>query len=438
MIYSKVISILLESLAGFLFRFFRKPGFWTAHAPVFFGGVCLLTLSACTPGGLNLIRQLEARALKQKILSERDMCYFDFVKQSDFQECYTEASTRLIAEECVVIRRTEPIYQKDCEDFLYRIVMKPDSMFPGQEEEEEFRSASRVTDELNPDSPGEASRPGGCEEDSACKAKCRGFYTAAEDRAACYAYSVGAVNELEKVFEAFTDPTATKLNSVNLRYVRVALNINVADAFTDKVGSWDDSVTGVTQRDFFLKWMAEKRGTPSAAKVFRDADDFHNDGNHSLLTTMLGASGVDSTLSDRLSRSLTGATNEKDHNFIDRALVNNNGDILLWLHEFMVGDDSGNSHAVNIFATIYCAQHYTSRSDRRYLNHRFFLNLLDQVMEDERRADSPDDNDPTNDPPRWWTVNFGASNLVRSPDRWYHANDAVCWSRLGGPGTKPQ
>ena len=406
-------------------------------------GICLLGLSACTQGGLKLIRQLEARALKSRILAERDMCFFDFVREDDFKRCYEEGSTRLVAEECVTIRQTEPVLQRDCEDFLYRIVMKPDSMFPGSDAG--FKSKYRIDDELNPDAVGENSRPGGCIDNADCRAKCSDFFSSASDRRACYAYSASAVAQMEKVFTAFKDPTTSRLNGLNLRYVRVVLNISIDDTLAQIDPPWDED-----EKKAFLTWLATKTKTsslPSAAKVFHVAEIFQD--THQLSEFLFPDTGGPSTVVEILNKSLT--SQENGNSFIDRLLVSRNGEGLFWLHEYLsykYDSSDSSSGKAEIFKDIYCAMDFNSKNDEKYFSYGFFLDLLDNILEQQRRNEEPG----TGNTPEWWKENTIARDL--SSDQWWQphvgveiidsdsdpANDldpseaGVCGAMFGGPG----
>ena len=401
----------LQRITRFFLSRLKSRPFFHIGLMLFLGGAFLLGLSACTQGGLQLIKQLEARELKGRILTERDMCFFDFVKQSDFTRCYEEASARLIAEECVEIRRTEPILQRDCENFLYRIVMKPDSMFPGHDAGEGFQSDYRIDDELNPDALGEVSREGGCDADQNCRDKCRDFFSSSDSRRLCYAYSTNAVDEIEKVFIAFRDPTTTDLNAINLRYLRVVLNISIGDVLE---ATWD-----ADEKNTFLLWLATKTKTssdPSVAKIFQDAERFHEDyelsehlfeGINSGTTAMLAI----------LNGSLTGTAG--DDSFMDELLTSGNEEGLLWLHRYFVelydqsDTDSGKR---DIFRDIYCDLEFNSDNDEKYFDHDFFLDLLDNILANWR---------PSSSPPTWWEEDTTARDLSR--DQWWQT-DGVCYT----------
>ena len=100
--------------------------------------VATLLIFGCSPAGLNLIRQIEARGLKNKAIEKREMCFFDYVAEDSIENCYGKEVAQLVSEECQEIRKTEPILQPDCEDFLYRVVMRPDAMFPGVSDGDAF------------------------------------------------------------------------------------------------------------------------------------------------------------------------------------------------------------------------------------------------------------------------------------------------------------
>ena len=88
---------------------------------------------------LNLIRQLEASTLKSQILTTRDICFSDSADEDAFKNCYEEEVAKLITEKCVTIRQTEAISESDCENFLHKIVMNPDSIFPNSDESSQIK-----------------------------------------------------------------------------------------------------------------------------------------------------------------------------------------------------------------------------------------------------------------------------------------------------------
>ena len=127
---------ILKSLVKGLYLTFKK-------------GYVFISISGCTAGGLRLISQLEARQLKSEAITKREMCFEEFVNKGKFEDCYNKEVFHLIADECIKIRATEPITQKDCENFLYRVVMKPDNLFQDNEGYEGFPEKYR-SDNLHP------------------------------------------------------------------------------------------------------------------------------------------------------------------------------------------------------------------------------------------------------------------------------------------------
>ena len=95
--------------------------------PVFASPVIVLTDD--TDDRFELISQPEAESLKTNVIAKRQMCFDSFADQEEFKVCYEKEIFSLVAEECVNIRMTESITQENCESFLYKIVMGPDSFF---------------------------------------------------------------------------------------------------------------------------------------------------------------------------------------------------------------------------------------------------------------------------------------------------------------------
>ena len=129
--------------------------------------VPLIFAAGCTEAGLELIASLEARDVKNKAIEKRITCYgsksegldpsvwtYDWRNNGD--GCYLFETAALITDKCLAIREKEPILQEDCELFLWRIVMKPDSLFsrnPGGDPTGEDTSRFFLTAKTDGDDP---------------------------------------------------------------------------------------------------------------------------------------------------------------------------------------------------------------------------------------------------------------------------------------------
>ena len=91
-------------------------------------GLFCILVCGCTPAGLELIASLEARQLKTDALEKRESCYTDF-EGPKAENCFLTETAVLVTNSCATIREKEPVLQEDCQDFLWRITMKPDAMF---------------------------------------------------------------------------------------------------------------------------------------------------------------------------------------------------------------------------------------------------------------------------------------------------------------------
>ena len=91
-------------------------------------GLFCALVCGCTPAGLELIANLEARQLKTDALEKRESCYTDF-EDKKAEDCFLRETAVLVTDSCATIREKEPVLQEDCQDFLWRITMKPDAMF---------------------------------------------------------------------------------------------------------------------------------------------------------------------------------------------------------------------------------------------------------------------------------------------------------------------
>ena len=94
----------------------------------------LFFLSGCTEAGFELLLHLEAREVKNKAIEKREECgYTDSSGNTDplrnGKYCFLFHTAAIVTDHCLTIRKKEPILQEDCENLLWRIVMKPDSFF---------------------------------------------------------------------------------------------------------------------------------------------------------------------------------------------------------------------------------------------------------------------------------------------------------------------
>ena len=94
----------------------------------------LFFLSGCTEAGFELLLHLEAREVKNKAIEKREHCgYSDSSGNNDpatnGKYCFLFYTAALVTDHCLTIRKKEPILQEDCENLLWRLVMKPDSFF---------------------------------------------------------------------------------------------------------------------------------------------------------------------------------------------------------------------------------------------------------------------------------------------------------------------
>ena len=346
----------------------------------------------CTQGGLNLIRQIEARSLKTQAINKRAMCFNDFVNEERFTECYEKEVAQLVSEHCRDVRRTEPILQRDCEDFFYRIVMKPNSMFPGLAEADEFPSDYR-RHSLHPED-----RAGGCDRDSACRSKCQEIFTSGSTRRECYAHSVNAVNQMHDVFNKLNNPTAGNLNairsSIKLRYLKVLLNISISEAL-GSLDAWSDA-----QYKVAWNWLAVNS---TVVDVFFKAE-MEQDNRHALEHFFTITEG-ETAVVERLNTSLTTATD--GDNIVDIMLERRNERGLVWVHDMLSSINSDDK--LSIFRS-YCAITFHDRNSEKYFDYTFFRDLLDVILQDQRPGSPPD----------WWTEDTISQDL--NPNQWWDSD----------------
>ena len=385
--------------------------------------IFLFLMFGCTQAGLNLIRQLEARGLKTKAVEKRAMCFHDFVNETRFKDCYKREVAQLIAGECREIRRTEPILQKDCEDFMYRIVMKPDAMFPsfGSPEDDGYEGFLEKyrSDNLHP-----VDREGGCDKDSACRGRCQGIFTTGATRRECYAYSVSAVSQMQDVFDKLNNPTASNLNALRsttkLRYLTVLLNISISETL-GSLDSWS-----ADQYKIAWKWLAE---SPTVVDVFFNAELHVNNNNRLALEHFFTISSSSDVIT-KLNTSLTSSAD--GDNIIDTMLERKNTSGLLWIHDMLIAINGGYItdtdelvNPLNVF-TAYCGITFHTRNEEKYFQYGFFKDLLDIILQNNQPGSLATDH--------WWQADTIAQDL--NPNQWWdsdtetdetdNANATVC------------
>ena len=399
-------------------------GSFSVRASLFVIGAVVLALSgllACEPGGFRLLNQLEARNLKSEILNRRAICYEEFVNPARFASCYEKEMFDLLAAECVEIRQTEPIPQEDCEDFLYRVVMKPDSFFPG---ETVFPGTEDDPDEYRLTSLHAPDRPGGCDESRACVNVCKGLFVSPDARGYCAEYSVTVVTKMKGIFDILeAAASVSRLRSLNTaenqRYLKIMLNIEPTDGSNNSVlhridtdrTTTPDTVEPWTedQQKEVLKWLS---ASSEMIRVFSTAAGASTLQNFELLSFVSDTTDA-ATMAVSISRSLNNLPTGDD--FIDELIDENNEVGLKWLHAYFESQCSDSDTVEEkkcIFKDYYCNLDTgtgDSAADKHdYLDYDFFTDLLDNILEHQR---------PGTNPPNWWREETRTNDLVGQP-RW--------------------
>ena len=366
--------------------------------------VFTLFIFGCSPAGLNLIRQLEARGLKSKAIQERAMCFYDYVDEALIKSCYAREVAQLIAKECQEIRKTEPILQPDCEDFLYRIVMRPDATLPEVDAEDAFPDEYRNTDSFHP-----AGRGVECAEDSACRSKCREIFTGSAEQTKCYVHSVSAVGQMHDVFSKLKEPTVSGLNAIRsstkLRYLKLIFYIDLAGVLSTFTTAWGDTTTDLDTYKIVWKWIAENQVVADTLSYEIDGvTDYSADVR--IADSILEANSLTDFI-DNLNTSLTSSTD--GDNMIDIMLERSNEKGLIWIHYILkktVND------SLSVFKE-YCKIQFHDRNEERYFNYAFFTNILDDVLL-SRFSSLPDPG------PTWW-LEYTVSQDLDS-DQWWDSD----------------
>ena len=361
--------------------------------------VFIFLIFGCSQAGLNLIRQLEARGLKNKAIEKREICFHDFVSDENIEKCYMDEVYSLIADECVNIRKTEPMNQENCENLLYNIVMKPNTLAAG--EDVDFSEEHRNTDSLHPGGRGVE-----CSDEPACLEKCHEIFNTSFTKNRCYDYSVSAVDQMYGVFSKLNNPTASNLNSIRsatkLRYLKILLNISTDET----LGALD--VWGNNQYKIARKWIAENQ---AVADVFFKIDK--SEDNHRKLANYFfnNSTGASTGYFLQFNASLTSSAN--GDNVLDIMLERRNESGLLWVHDILseVHDinNTGSPERKNLMLD-YCKIDFHSRNERDLFDYVFFKDLLSSILQDERTSPAPD----------WWTVETVAVDL--DSDQWWDSD----------------
>ena len=366
----------------------------------------VILLSGCSADGLRLLSQLEARDLKDDAIAKRQMCFDEFIEEVKFNECYINEVYSLIADECVNIRITEPVTQKECEDFLYRVVMKPDTFFPEYSTVGEGFPAAYRGHNLHP-----VLRRGGCIDSDACRENCRTIFTEQDTRTACYEYSTVAIGKIKNVFNVLKEPSLPSLRNLeteeHLRSLRLLFGIGLTDVITrfssvlpadppaDGDLSWDNN-----ERKIILSWLAESSDVAEIMNRF--------DTTFSLLENIMGDAANSGTVAN-LNKGL--GANDSGDNFIDKLLDEENESGLLWLHSYIASEQNCNSVERCMFKDFYCAFEFHNSSELDLFEYKFFTELLDYILKTHKGSNAPS----------WWDVNTTSVDL--EPDQW---KNGVC------------
>ena len=98
--------------------------------------ISFMIAAGCTEAGLRLLGQLEATALKQAVINDREFCKLHIgaghKRKQDL--CNDFFASLRITSHCVTMRKTELVEQEYCERFLYRMLIRPSRIF-GQDDE---------------------------------------------------------------------------------------------------------------------------------------------------------------------------------------------------------------------------------------------------------------------------------------------------------------
>lgn len=341
--------------------------------------VFVFLLSGCSPQGLEFLSHLEARKLKVDALAKREMCDSEFREYEDEKSCYLQEVALLVTDSCVEMRRIEPMLQEDCEDLLYRIVMKPASFFEPADPEDSFPGI----------------RTGECGNDQDCRDICDDVFRSSTDRDHCEDLSIVAVNRIKDVFDVLERPDTNNLESLDLRDLDRLLDIS-SDPLETAINQMSS-----TEVSIFLVWLAED---PEAAQLIEDAEDDFN-----ILEELFGTSRTN--ILSELNKNI-----DSGDTFVEIALDEGNDVVLEWIHDFFGHKcENENRYERCLFKDYYCGLQLATEAEEEYFDQDFFDDLLNEILEEERKPSGA---------PSWWTTSTDAGDL----DSWKTSPHNVCTS----------
>ena len=334
-------------------------------------------LSSCSPQGLEFLAHLEARQLKAAALIKREMCDSEFREYEDEKSCYLQEVALLVTDSCIEMRRIEPMLQEDCEDLLYRIVMKPASFFEPAGPTDTFPGI----------------RTGECGNDQDCSDICNAIFRSRTDRDRCEEFSIVAIEKMEDVFEVLRRPDTNNLESLDLRDLERLLDIS-SDPLETAISQMSS-----TEVSTFLVWLAEDSRT---VLIIADGED-----NYNILEELFGTSRTN--IITELNRNI-----KSGDTFVEVALDEGNNVVLRWLYDFFgYKCESDSNYERCIFKDYYCGLSLNSDAEGEHFNYAFFVELLNEILANERK---------TSGAPSWWTTSTAANDL----DSWQSSPHNVC------------
>ena len=234
---------------------------------------------------------------------------------------------------------------------------------------------------------------GECERDRRCEEICDKIFTVSLDREICEDLSINEVKRLEEVFHVLEDPNEDSLEEMDLKALEALLNIGL--------NPLRSAVSKMSQleKEKFLAWLA---GDLKAVEIIeKEETDFE------VLKELLGSSS--SLIIKDLNRGIDGG-----RTFIKIAVYVENEPALSWIHNFFGHVcDKRSDYRRCLFEDFYCKLSLSRSSEDEYFNYRFFEDLLNDILANERKVSGA---------PDWWPEGADSGDM----DSWKTSPHQVC------------
>ena len=234
---------------------------------------------------------------------------------------------------------------------------------------------------------------GECDRDRRCEETCDKIFTVPSKRDICEDLSINEVKRLEEVFLVLENPNREDLEAMDLKALEDLLDIGL-NPLRSTVGKMSR-----VEREKFLAWLA---GDPAAVEIIETKEtDFE------IMKELFGNSPA--VIVKDLNRGIEGG-----NTFTKITLRVENEPALDWLHDFF-GHVCGkrSDYRRCLFEDFYCKLSLSRSSEDEYFNYEFFEDMLNDILENERK---------TSGAPDWWPVGADSGDM----ESWKTSPHRVC------------